>query len=145
MPCQSKSEVLHLGCCDTWTKSSQLFLTASIARWICGYSYFIATSKIANDLRLISNLQYGLHEHLIVSPCCEEELASLFLDTEFRNSGFYSGDIFHCHQPDRKQSQINFKLVVRAEWTSTLITMLWGRAGFSLLGWQGSRNIIFTR
>jgi len=29
---------------------------------------------------LISNLQYGLSEHPIVSPCCEEELASLVSD-----------------------------------------------------------------
>ena len=50
---------------------------------------------------------------------------------------------FHRHHPDSKQLQINFKLAVRAEWTSNCITMLWGRVGFSLLRWHGSSNIKF--
>ena len=64
--------------------------TPTIAWWIFGYNYFIATSQIANNLGLLSNLQYRLSEHPIASPCCEEELAPLFSDstaaqtTEFR-------------------------------------------------------------
>jgi len=42
--------------------------------------FFIATGQIAYDLRLISNLEYRLSEHPTASPCCEEELASLFSD-----------------------------------------------------------------
>jgi len=51
-------------------------------RRICGCSYFIATSLIAYNLRLISNLQYRLSEYPIALPCCEEELASLFSDSK---------------------------------------------------------------
>ena len=45
-------------------------------------------SQIAHNLRLISNLQYGLSEHPIASPCCEEELASLFSDGRAAKHGF---------------------------------------------------------
>ena len=57
--------------------------TPTIAWWISryNYTYFIATSQIANNLGLLSNLQYRLSERPIASPCCEEELASLFSDS----------------------------------------------------------------
>jgi len=42
--------------------------------------FFIATSQIAYNLGLISNLQYRLSGHPTASPRCEEELASLFSD-----------------------------------------------------------------
>jgi len=42
--------------------------------------FFVSTSQIAYDLGIISNLQYRLSGHPTPSPCCEEELASLFLD-----------------------------------------------------------------
>jgi len=58
--------------------ADEIKFTPIKAQQICGYSYFIVTSQIAYNLRLISNLQYRLSEHPIASPCCEEELASLF-------------------------------------------------------------------
>jgi len=51
--------------------------------------------------------------------------------------------LFYCHQPDSKWSRIDLKFAIRTEWTSNCITMLWGRAGFSLHRYQGSSNLEF--
>jgi len=57
------------------------------------------------------------------------------------NTVFLTPRQLQRRQPDSKKSQINFKLAAQAKCTSTFITMLQRRAGYSLLRWHGSPSI----
>jgi len=65
--------------------------------------YFKVTSQIAYDLRLISNLQYGLNERTNVPSYGEDDLAFLFPDYRaaqitIRKCKHFYGWIFEINQ-----------------------------------------------
>jgi len=140
----------------------QVWIESEIVCYLAGYDKIFTSIEIRNfrtwaivppEQRVASSSsQHGGEDGCTLSLCCKFELnLRLFAFLLAGDDKIYAFDsmmnlgvqLFYCHQPDSKWSQIDFKFAIQTEWTSSCITMLWGRASFSLLRYQGSPNLEF--
>jgi len=106
---------------------------------------FISTSQIANNLRLISNLQHKLSEHPPSSPCCEEHLVILCSDgtaAKVQKFVFWSTQLFHHNQPDSKHAISQYRLSNHPPLPPCCHARIAGYR-YSILRWPGSLNLFY--